>query len=389
MPHEFAQRVLEKIGGVEGLQDSYRGRAEPPVPEPVEGGITDEPEPQPSAERPRGPDGRFVSEKPADPDDTFLDHELGDEPVKPSVQQEEDDALPSDEPPPADGEEEPYVFEVDDPQVAAYLAQHNNDLGKALKTAAEAQTLIGRQSSEVGEVRAQLAEMQALLEQQVAYQQQPQQPQQMMLPPGYLDQMMQQDPKSAAQAAYQYGDYDAMARAVELWKDPEVGDDPFGAAVFVTSIQNNLAMQQMQQQLAAAQQYTNGYSPQQQEEPLETEVQRVMDKHPDIEQYIPAIQQIANENPVFLQALQYGSSKERAAALESLTQLAKSRQGAANSSEAIARVQVRVRAENEDAKRKAAVVSAGRRGAQAEPDNVEQWKRAFRAKTGLPDLEIE
>jgi hypothetical protein len=59
----------------------------------------------------------------------------------------------------------------DDPEIAALLKKHDGDVNKALREAAEAQKLIGKQGQELGELRAvreQVAELRGRIEQQAA-----------------------------------------------------------------------------------------------------------------------------------------------------------------------------------------------------------------------------
>ena len=115
----------------------------PPVPEQES---EPEPEPEPEQEEAEQPEEVVSAEAPPTPGD------------EPETEEEEE------------GGEEPEEEEPgEDPEIQAFLAKYQGDQEKALKGAAELQRLIGRQGSELSQLREQNAQLQGLLAEAQAF----------------------------------------------------------------------------------------------------------------------------------------------------------------------------------------------------------------------------
>ena len=250
------------------------------------------------------------------------------------------------------------MLEVDS-DVESFLAKYDGDINKALRGAIEAQKTVGRQGSELGELRRMQGELESLREEiRTRPAQQPQQPQVM---PNYSE-MIQDDPRAAAVMAYENEHFDAMGKALRAWMQ----EDPVEARLFAMNVKHEADMLE----LRAQQEQREQASRPDPEQELGREMAKVIQRHPDIEQFLPAIGEVAKERSLLGNALEHGTPAERAEAFETLYLIARGRQGA-DTSEAVRRVQVRVSDEAREARAQAAVVSAS--GASAAPS-----KRASR-----------
>ena len=127
-----------------------------------------------------------------------------------------------------------------DPAVAAYLAKYGGDPDKAIAAAVHAQRQLGKQSSEVGELRRMVDELSQLregIQQQNQTQQQPVMDQATV---DWFDQQALDNPYGAAEYARQQGNPMLLQRALSTWKDI----DPYSASVYT----NELRLQEQQQQ---------------------------------------------------------------------------------------------------------------------------------------------
>lgn len=122
-----------------------------------------------------------------------------------------------------EGAEDDDIVYLDlDPAVQALIdSKYGGDLGKALEALAESQSMIGRQSNEVGQLRQQLEELKTLVERGQTLQQPY---------PEWPDEM--DDPDQAglryreiAEEAFNRQDVDMFSRAVDVWQEM----DPVGA----------------------------------------------------------------------------------------------------------------------------------------------------------------
>jgi hypothetical protein len=141
-----------------------------------------------------------------------------------------------------------------DPAVAAYLAKYGGDTEKAITAAAHAQRQLGKQSTEVGELRAQNAQYEDLIDElrglrgdmQEARSNQP-------LDQGtidWFDQQVIENPYQAAEYARKQNNQLLLQRALSTWKEV----DPYGASVYTNELRLQEQQQQFQQQIAKAQQ---------------------------------------------------------------------------------------------------------------------------------------
>lgn len=126
-----------------------------------------------------------------------------------------------------------------DPEVESYLARFGGDMEAAVKAAAHQTSLIGRQGSELGDLRRQVEELRQA-------QQQAQQPQQQQWMPSQLEDEIAENPAQIAMWAAENGQSAVYDAAMEEWFDR----DPRGAARFERAIEMEMLKSEMQQQLA-------------------------------------------------------------------------------------------------------------------------------------------
>jgi hypothetical protein len=277
-----------------------------------------------------------------------------------------------------------FVIEVDDEETAervqAVLEKYDGDPAKALIALTEAQSLIGRKGNEAQQANAELeavkAELAEIKSGQQAVLQRMSQP---MVP--ITQDLIDENPAAAAEQAVLQDNAQALQAAIYAWQNGTdlVDPNPDAARFFL----ERLALQAQMQELQATSPAAMPQATPQQE--LDAEVGKVLAKHPDLEKHLPAIAEAADDNPLLKRAMETGSPSERAQALEALTVIAKSRQGADTSREAMKRVQIRVKQEADDARAKARVVSASRGSAAAasQPTRVDKFFEAFDARLGL------
>jgi len=314
--------------------------ADDPTPDPVPDGTYED-----ENGRLRGPDGKFVAkgteEHPHDPD------------VEPNV----------------DPEPEEWVLDVD-PDVQSFLEKYDGDLNKALRGAIEAQKMVGRQGSELGELRKLQADLESLRS-EIANRQ-PEQPQ---ILPNYRE-LIDEDPRTAAVTAYENQHWDAMGAALAAWKE----EDPVEARLFAMQVKNEAEMAQQryefEERLAQAQPQVNT------EQEFVQAMSGLVARYPDLESTLPAIDEVSRERPLLRSVLESGSPADRVAALEDLYLIAKSRTVASDTSAAVRQVQVRVSDEARQARAAAAVVSSS--GASAatgdQPTKADEFRGAFADK---------
>lgn len=314
------------------LATLFEGGYEPPERdvEPAEAPTGDTPELTIDAQgRAHGPDGKFV---PLAGDEGSAEEDV---PAAVGIEEKAESAPEEEEAP----EPDVLELEVDDPEVLSLLDKYDGDIVKALKAAAEAQSLIGRQGQELGDARREAEQLRAVQEQLEALQQQLQL--QAAASQYNWEELIEESPEQAAQLAVELRNPVLLQRAVEAWGET----NPFGAMMFM----NQLSMQ-------AAQEATV-----EQDEPetdLSGEVEALKRRLPDIQEHLPAIGKLAEERPLLRQALYEGDARDRVQALEDLYLLAKSRQATVDTSQAARRVILRAKAEADQAKADAAVVSA-------------------------------
>lgn len=214
----------------------------------------------------------------------------------------------SDEPAPAPAEEaggegpprdEAGRFVAKDPRAAQVLEKYDGDLDKALAAAADAQELIGRQGSELGELR----QYRDYVEQQSS-----------QYTPDQIAAYSEQDPAQAAVLAYnQYGRGSVpYEQALRSWGEI----DPFTAARFDNQ--------------ASVTDYDRQIRPQMQAAELESGLNQIIAKYPDFAEYGDAILREAQASPV-VKALQQQGAPISADVIEHLYLAARGRQQVASS----------------------------------------------------------
>ena len=356
-PLEFAELVAAKLGTEEepAEETTEETADEAPADEVTDSEDAPEQGTEPVADgtyvdengRLRGPDGKFVA-KDAQEADT-----------------EED--TPPEEAASTEAEAEEWVLDID-PDVQSFLDKYNGDLNKALRGAIEAQKMVGRQSAEVGELRKVQADLEALKE-QVTRRQEPQQPL-----PDYRS-MIEEDPRTAAITAYENQHWDAMGAALASWSQ----EDPVEARLFAMNVKHEADM--IQQRLDFEQRLEQAPKGDEQTQ-FTTAVAGLVQKYPDLEATLPVIGKLAEERPLLRSTLESGTPAERAAALEDLYLIAKSRTVESDTSEAVRQVQVRVSDEAREARAAAAVVSSSGASAAAgdQPTKADEFRGAFADK---------
>lgn len=370
-PFEFAQRVAGHLGIT--TEDTTAGFADGPAVEVVEDAITDAPDTEPAE-----------SEVIEDDQGRLHDPETGKFVARPEKAEEEDDpeAVAGEEPEtevepeatPEDVDEDAIVLEIDDPDVAAFLEKYGNDPIAALKAATHLSSLTGRQGGELGEVRRELQELKDALASGA------------LAPPTApvdWESEIDTNPAYAAQLAVHHGNPDALLAAVDAWKEV----DPFNAGVFWTNLQMEFAQAEAQGAIEQPAQ------PAVADTALDAEVAKVVQRHPDLEKFLPAIGEVAQENALLRNALENGSTpQERAQALEALYLLARGRDTDTLAQTAARTVKIQTKEAAAQARRDAAVVTTRSQSAAAgaQPTRVDAFRQAFRQHTGLPlDLEEE
>lgn len=305
-----------------------------------------------SVEKPRDPDtGRFTTkvEPEGDPEGYTeeVPVETGEEaPEAPTPVAEPDPDGQSVGTPEGLTEDENLVLELDEDIADLVNTKYGGDLGAALRGLKEAQSLIGRQGSELGETR---AAAQAAAEENAFYRE-------------LLDRFsslearmipwqndVDMDPAALAQEmvarAAETGDITILdqplyQQAIETWGE----DEPFKAAQFATSV--NMARLHAAQVAEQAPPTTLG-----------AEMESLKQRLPDIQQRLPAIQQEAEKRPALARLLHDEDPRTRASALEDLYHLSGGA-GTPDTSAAARRIVLQAKAEADAAKADAAVVSA-------------------------------
>lgn len=335
----------------------------------TDGGATDqaetvdetpaEAETETSTERPRDPEtGRFVSAK--DDEEAEESSDTTDaEDDTPAEPQETDD----EEQEQSDEDEGDFVLEIDD-DLQAILEKYDGDVGKALKALGDSQSFIGRQANELGELRRELAEMKQILSQ-------PQQQQQVYVGPYIND--IDENPEGLVMEALQRGDGHTMEAALRAWGEV----DPFGATTFLLTLQQQAAANAAQAAPAPDQSTTPYAGP-----TVEQAMSEVVARHPDVEQYLPQVQQVAQEFPTLRDSMRSGTPAVQAQAFEELLKIAKARSNSTETQKAVRRLVLKTQEEVRKEKSDAAVVSAKNRSAATSKSNVDAFLEAFAEATG-------
>ena len=174
-------------------------------------------------------------------------------------------------------------FASKDPDIEGYLAKYGGDVDKALKAAVEASSLIGRQGSELGELRKQFE----------SFQQAQAKPR---IDQNAFAQLIEDDPAQATVLAYQAQDTAATATALRAWSE----ESPFAASQWVTDQRIQELQGQFDQRLQTAtaplQQRVAG-------QVVEEVLTAFAKEHPDVDQYLGTMYEIAPESPLVLEVL--------------------------------------------------------------------------------------
>lgn len=318
--------------------------------------------------QPRGPDGRFIADEPATEEPAVEEQavmEVAEE--SPLVAEEETE---TDEEPVAevDTEEaeapveetpvEPLYLDLDQETLDLLDSKYGGDIAKALTSLRESERVIGRQGNELGELRelkSQLDNLQNL----ISLQQQGQ---------GIdWDEIIEEDPQQAVMMAAQYQNPQAFEQAIEAWAQVE----PIKAFTFLQDVTNQTQM----------------VAPEAPQASLESEIDNLKGRYPDLQQRLPAIQQAAAERPMIAAALNGPDPRARVQALEDLYHLSRSRE-TPDTSKAARQVVLRAKAEAEQIRQDAAVVSASNQSQAETPPPVsgdEALRETLQEYLGLGD----
>jgi hypothetical protein len=306
-------------------------------------------------ERPRDDQGRFISAEAEEPDET----------EEPST----DDALTGEPDPGADAveaalepeDDDEIVLEIDD-TLAQVLERYDGDVGKALKALADKESFTGRQANEIGQLRQELAALRQDLQQA---------PQQQQFYGPYQNDL--DSPKELVAEALERGDTQTMELAIRAWGEEE----PFEAAAFLFSLSAQYQQEQSQPEPVAPQGVGRS---------IETAMADVVERHPDVEKYLPALNAVAQEFPTLRNFMQQGTPTQQAQAFEELLVITKTRSQGTDTSAAMKRVILKTQEEVRKDKADAQVVSAqNQTAATSQPSKLEQFYEMFEEASGQLD----
>jgi hypothetical protein len=191
-----------------------------------------------------------------------------------------------------------------DPAVAAFLAKYGNDPEKALAGAVHLQRKMGEQSNEIGENRRlidELSRLSSTIEQ--SQQAHPQQMDQATV--DWYDEQVMANPSQALAWAQQQGNQMLVQRGLSVWKEI----DPYEAAVYTNTAQNQALAAQVQAQMA-----------QQARLPQDTTVhlalQTVLNRNPHFTNYSDAIEATLAKHQFAAKALEQAASSGDPAQIE-------------------------------------------------------------------------
>ena len=306
--------------------------------------------------RAHAPDGKFATKEEEAEEETTEFAETSDEDEAPAEGNEADTDVSEDE--------DELVFEVDDPEVAALLDKYQGDPVKALKAAAEAQSLIGRQGAELSELRSIREQLSNLQSRMTPYRS-----------------SIDEDPASLVQEvlerAIQTGQFDdgVYDAAIQAWGE----EDPVAATRLDTRVQ--LARAEAERIVAQGDSQTTT---------LDSELAALKQRHPDVEKFLPSIAKIVEDRPLWREAISQGDPRTRAQAFEDLYLLARSQSDSSDTSAAARKIVLRAKADAERAKEDASVVTASKTSVvEVGPGPNENLQNVLRELSGLEDLVIE
>lgn len=290
--------------------------------------------------QPRGADGKFVkAEEEVVPDPEGYTEEVEGGETEPGEseggEESSEDAAGDGVEANADGEEEgdEIVLELDEAVLDLVNTKYGGDIGKALEALQEAQSVIGRQGTELGELRELRTQVESLRELMTLQQQ-----------GAGIDWDMEiaENPEAAVVKAVQFQNVGAFEEAMDAWAATE----PLKAFTFLQELND------MQ----------NAPPP----TDLETELDTLKSKYPDLPQRLPAIEAEAAKRPALARLLSDQDARTRAQALEDLYHLSAGA-GTPDTSKAARQIVLRAKAEADSAKADAAVVSASNTAPPPEP----------------------
>lgn len=288
------------------------------------------------------------------------------------------------EEPEAEAEEDDEYIELEfsDPALAEYLSKYDGDIEKALKSAMNAESLIGRQSQEVAETRAlrsELDQLKGMLAAGLAQQQAP--------PPlaPITNEMIEYEPARAAKLAADRGDVETLTRAVDSWISSGDPKDAFQAALFVAQIDNDMRESAIRAEL---EQMRSAPAPEPAAPPA---LAGVVQRYPDMNDRLPAMREIlvARQDLAGILESESSSPEAKAAVVETLYLAAGGRQEAGSLQRDLvrkARVKTREDAQAERSKRVVSGASKGRGSAgtaEGQGQRVPLFLQHFRAHMGL------
>lgn len=173
----------------------------------------------------------------------------------------------------------------------------------------EAQSKLGEQGNELGELRRRLDQLAA--QQAPQYQQPPQ-----ALDEDTYEDLLDENPQQALAYAQQAGDQYRAVQALKAWYET----DPY------TATEWRLA-QERQNQAAQFQQQFAGYETHLHTQQMHQAVQNVTARYPDLPTVEEDLMRVASENPVLLEPLKTGAPEDRERVIEALYAVALLRRG--------------------------------------------------------------
>lgn len=108
----------------------------------------------------------------------------------------------------------------------------------------------------------------------------------------------------------------------------------------------------------------------------------VVSRHPDVEKYLPQVEQVAQEFPTLRDSMRSGSPAAQAQAFEELLKIAKARSQGSDTQAAMKRIVLKTQEEVRKEKADAAVVSAKHQSAATSKSNADAFIEAFMEATG-------
>lgn len=206
---------------------------------------------------------------------------------------------------PAEAAEETEEAEPDPDRelLDRYLSKYDGDEAQALKAAANQDSLLGRQAQELGELRAQQAQMEQYLQMQQMAQAQAQRSSY----PTDWETLIDEDPAAATKLAYEQGNETAYQAAAQAWEELSPGTPRVWY--------DNEQMKGALGQLAQVQQQQQS---QEQRWQMAQRADELVRQYPDLPNALEEMSQIAPKFPYELRALVNGTPQEALAATESL-----------------------------------------------------------------------